>query len=267
VVDGYIKLYRKTVKSQVFQSEGLFKVWAWCLLKASHEGRWVSVKTGRGNTEVWVGPGQFIFGRKTAAKELKMNPETVRKRMMTLKNMQNCTMQSTSHYTLVTVANWDFYQGDNKKVPGKYQAKTQKVPPKSTTQSTPENQIEQGFQESQLKNVPPPLVKKTGKRYHKQECIKQEEDIYAHFCSFWKEYPHKVAKKKAHEAWQKLEKAEDVEALLPILLDAIAKQKQAKETAKAKGEFSPEWPYPATWLNGRRWEDEIEIKKRWDHAG
>ncbi|MCK4827628.1 hypothetical protein KA005_68505, partial [bacterium] len=77
------------------------------------------------------------------------------------------------------------------------------------------------------------------------------------FLSFWKEYPNKAAKKKAYEAWQKLEKKENMEVLLPILLDAIEKQKQVKITKKAKGEFIPEWPYGATWLNGRRWEDEI----------
>ena len=81
---------------------------------------------------------------------------------------------------------------------------------------------------------------------------------------FYQSYPNKVAKKKAYEAWQKLEKSEDIKALLPILLDAIGKQKQAKEIQKAKGEFVSEWPYPATWLNGKRWEDEIEIKQGYD---
>ncbi len=57
-----------------------------------------------------------------------------------------------------------------------------------------------------------------------------------------------------------------MKALLPTLLDAIEEQRQAKERAKGKGEFVPEWPYAATWLNGRRWEDEVDVKKRWDHA-
>jgi len=90
--------------------------------------------------------------------------------------------------------------------------------------------------------------------------------IYAqNFLKFWKEYPLKVAKKTAYEkAWQRLEKKEDMEALLPTLLGAIKKQKQAKQSAKANGEFISEWPHGATWLNGKRWEDEVEIKKRFD---
>ena len=91
-----------------------------------------------------------------------------------------------------------------------------------------------------------------------------EQKKGARFMQFYQSYPNKVAKKKAYEAWQKLEKSEDIKALLPILLDAIGKQKQAKEIQKAKGEFVSEWPYPATWLNGKRWEDEIEIKQGYD---
>lgn len=125
---GYIKLYRKTLDSRVFGNPGLLKIWIWCLLKANHKGQWVSVKTGKGTTEVWIESGQFIFGRVTAAKKLKMHPETVRKRIHKLKNMGNLTIQSTKQYSIITIANWAFYQGDNKKVPskvpGKYQPST-----------------------------------------------------------------------------------------------------------------------------------------------
>ena len=100
---------------------------------------------------------------------------------------------------------------------------------------------------------------------HNTNKEQERNNIYdQNFLSFWKAYPNKVAKKKAYEAWNKLEKAEDITTLLPILLDAIEKQQQAKEIKKAKGEFVPEWPHGATWLNGRRWEDEFEVKKRWD---
>ena len=42
-----------------------------------------------------------------------------------------------------------------------------------------------------------------------------------------------------------------------MLIDAIEKQKQTPDWNKENGKYIP---YPATWLNGRRWEDEIEIK-------
>ncbi|MBW1692181.1 MAG: hypothetical protein JRJ70_15820 [Deltaproteobacteria bacterium] len=65
------------------------------------------------------------------------------------------------------------------------------------------------------------------------------KNIYAqNFLSFYEAYPNHKAKKKAFEAWQKLERVEDMNTLLPVLLEAIAKQKQARESAKANGELS-----------------------------
>ena len=226
--DGYIKAYRKTMRSQVFQNEGLFKVWMWCLWKASHKEQWVKIKTGRGFTEVHLLPGQFIFGRKSAAKELKMKPSTVWKRIIKLKNMQNCDIESNTHYSIITVINWEFYQGSEKKG-------TSKVTGKEQPSDTYKND----------KN--------------------EKNNIYSqNFLSFYKAYPNKVAKKKAQEAWNKLEKVEDMTTLFSTFLGAIEKQKQAKEIKKANGEFVSEWPNPATWLNGKRWEDEIDVKQGYD---
>lgn len=113
--EGWVKLYRKIEKSAVFQNEGLLKVWIWCLIKANHEDRWVQVRTGRGTTPVLVKRGQFIYGRKTAAKALKMKEPTVQKRMMVLKNLENLITQSKPHYSLVTIIKWDVYQSSPNK--------------------------------------------------------------------------------------------------------------------------------------------------------
>ena len=130
-MDGWIKLHRKTIDSRCFSNDGLFKVWMWCLLKANHKKNWVSIKTGRGDSEVEVHPGQFIYGRKTAAKKLKMKPETVRSRMNKLKKLENITMKSTTHYTLVSIVNWDTYQdlGEDDHHP-KHQPNTNQTPTK-----------------------------------------------------------------------------------------------------------------------------------------
>lgn len=125
--EGWVKLYRKSIDSQVFQNDGLWKVWTWCLLKANHEDKWVSIKTGKGTSEVFIKRGQFIFGRKTAAKELKMVERTVHKRMLKLETMRNCDIQSDTHYSIVTILNYELYQGSEKdevtgKVTGKGQA-------------------------------------------------------------------------------------------------------------------------------------------------
>ena len=151
--EGWVKLHRKIEKSAVFQNEGLFKVWTWCLLRANYEDRWVSIQTGRGSTEVFVKRGQFIFGRKTAAKALKMDESTVYKRMRKLENMQNCNIQSNTHYSIVTVRNYELYQGiDNEEGTGK-------VTPKEQASNTTKNYKNLKNKDMSGKNTPDPRVK------------------------------------------------------------------------------------------------------------
>lgn len=107
---GYVKLFRKTLDSRVFANDGLLKVWIWCLLKASHKTEWVTMKTGSGSTEVQVNPGQFVYGRKAAAKELRAPQGSVRNRIEKLKNIGNLAIQPDTHYSIITIINWDTYQ-------------------------------------------------------------------------------------------------------------------------------------------------------------
>lgn len=72
------------------------------------------------------------------------------------------------------------------------------------------------------------------------------------FADFWQAYPRKEAKEKARQAFKKLKADED---LLLKMLTAIEIQKQSDQWTKDDGRFIP---LPATWLNGRRWEDEVK---------
>lgn len=119
---GWIALHRKLLDSRVFANEGLLKVWIYCLCRANHEKNYVPITTGKGETEVEVKPGDFIFGRNAAAKDLKMNPSTVYKRMQKLENMGNINIKSNSHYSIVSICNWLTYQDNVKQ---KEQAKEQ----------------------------------------------------------------------------------------------------------------------------------------------
>jgi len=71
------------------------------------------------------------------------------------------------------------------------------------------------------------------------------------FASFWKLYPRKVGKDKAEKAWAKLKVDQ---ALYDLMVTALAKQVLTPDWVKERGQFIP---HPATWLNGKRWQDEI----------
>ena len=72
-----------------------------------------------------------------------------------------------------------------------------------------------------------------------------------HFERFWTEYPRKVSKANALKAFNKINPDED---LLTVMIDALKRQRVSPQWTKDGGQFIP---HPATWLNGRRWEDEI----------
>ena len=71
------------------------------------------------------------------------------------------------------------------------------------------------------------------------------------FSAFWTAYPNKKAKPAALKAFTKLKPGA---ALLDEMLKAIATQKQWAQWQKDNGQYIP---MPSTWLNQRRWEDEL----------
>ena len=70
------------------------------------------------------------------------------------------------------------------------------------------------------------------------------------FDRFWSAYPKKKDKQDAMKAWRKL--APDMD-LCRKMSAALAQQKTTDEWTRERGRYIP---YPASWLNGRRWEDE-----------
>lgn len=72
------------------------------------------------------------------------------------------------------------------------------------------------------------------------------------FERFWKAYPKKVAKGTAAKAFKK---AKVDESLLQDILKALEWQRETKQWKAEGGQYIPN---PATYLNGRRWEDEQE---------
>lgn len=78
----------------------------------------------------------------------------------------------------------------------------------------------------------------------------------AGFADFWAVYPKKKSKEAAKKAWDKLRPDEKLRS---IILQAVKHQSISPDWTKAGGQYIP---YPATWLNNRRWEDdELEQQK------
>lgn len=80
------------------------------------------------------------------------------------------------------------------------------------------------------------------------------------FQRFYAAYPKKAAKAEAQKSWVKLNPSPE---LVEQIIAAVEKQKQTPQWLKEDGRFIP---HPATWLNQRRWEDEIPENQLPTHA-
>ncbi|SEV81598.1 hypothetical protein [[Clostridium] fimetarium] len=79
-----------------------------------------------------------------------------------------------------------------------------------------------------------------------QECKNEKKIDIAHFDTFWNAYPRKISKGTARKAFEKLKVTEELLKIMLRVLESQSKQWKDKQFI----------PYPATWLNSRRWEDE-----------
>lgn len=75
-----------------------------------------------------------------------------------------------------------------------------------------------------------------------------EEDLL--FVRFWASYPRKQYKDRARKAWAKIRVTPE---LLDQMLTALEAAKLSDQWMRDEGRFIP---HPATWLNGRCWEDD-----------
>ena len=76
----------------------------------------------------------------------------------------------------------------------------------------------------------------------------------AEFQKFWEAYPRKEAKVDALNAFFRLNPNKD---LIEIMLGVIKEQENCAQWRNDDGLFIP---LPATWINNRRWEDEVNIE-------
>jgi hypothetical protein len=220
--EGYIKLWRKSLDTSFFRNINLMHFWIWCLLKASHKEKVFSV----GFQEVTLNPGEFVFGRKKASEETGLSEQTIRTCLTYLQNMENLTIKTTNKFSVISIVNWNEYQGEL----------TNKL---TNEQPTTNQQLTTNKNDKNDKNV--------------KKSINNPINPLS-FDSFWEAYPKKQAKQDAIKAFNSINPDEE---LLKIMKDSIEKFKKTEYWTERDGKYIP---LPATWLNKRRWEDEVKTK-------
>ena len=102
---------------------------------------------------VYLEPGQFVFGRKVASRDLNIPETTIYRHLEFLKSVGNIDVKTNNKFSIITIINWERYQ-DTRNQNG------QQVENKRTT-----NGHIQTHKNNKNKEIVEYLNKKSGKNY------------------------------------------------------------------------------------------------------
>jgi hypothetical protein len=140
IMEGAILISRALIDSEVFASEKLLKIWIWLLIKANFKERQVPIKIGAGQSVVTIKRGQLLFGRLSAENELFIDGSTIYKCIKKLEKLNNIEIKSNSHYSIITICNYDHYQDfKSYRVASNEQASNSQVTATEQPSNTPNN--------------------------------------------------------------------------------------------------------------------------------
>ncbi|MGG3307357.1 hypothetical protein ABER23_08010 [Paenibacillus lautus] len=117
---GWIKLHRKIRDNSIFNDHQLLRLWLICLTEATHKERDQII----GKQTVHLMPGEFVTGRfeirdlynfGLKPKEKVLGEKTVFRWLQTLETTGFLTIKSTNKFSVVSIDNWGFYQGEEVK--------------------------------------------------------------------------------------------------------------------------------------------------------
>ncbi len=243
---GYIKLWRKSLDSGLLKNSNLWTFWCWCLLKASHK----EIKIMVGYQEVVLQPGDFVFGRKKAAKELKMSERTVRTCLKTLKNILNVTIKTTNKFSIVSVMNWESYQSDNSASDHQSDQQATNKRPTSDQQATTNKNVKNNKNVKEQQYTP---SDDEGDFYITKKKRKLNGKRYETFKMFWAAFNYRKGKAAAADSWIDIPTLTD--SLMCDIINAAEMEAAQRPRLKKQGR-TPKWAQG--WITDRRWEDEIE---------
>lgn len=102
---GFVKLFKIFLYWEWYTNANTMRVFIHCLLKANYKS-----KKWQGKV---IPAGSFITGRRKMAQELAMTEQQVRTALSNLKSTNEITIKPYSQYSIISINNWDKFQGIN----------------------------------------------------------------------------------------------------------------------------------------------------------
>lgn len=107
--NGFVKMFRKSLTSAVFNDPITWKIWCWCLMRANYE----PVPLDFDGKQISVERGQFVTGSYSMYGELEIPKTTIWRHLHKLESWGNIVMKVGYRYTVITVCNYESYQIPN----------------------------------------------------------------------------------------------------------------------------------------------------------
>ena len=248
---GWIKLYRKLLDSDMYQSLNSKQrdVMIQVLMKANHEE-----KTWEWNGKLYTcKPGEFITSldslRKACAKDV--NTQNIRTALLKLEKWGFLTNESTKTGRLIRIVNWDIYQASEEqanKASNKELTKNQQTANKQLTTNKNDKECKECKEEDNTASG----GNGVGDFYLTKKKRKLKGDKLTRFNEFWKAFAYPKGKAAAADSWIDIPGYSDDLACTIIsaaMTEAINRQDLIDDGR------TPKWAQG--WLSDRRWEDEV----------
>lgn len=251
---GFICSWRKSFDSDVTKNVNVWYFWSWCLHKACYSEQRVIMNF----QEIILQPGQLIFGRKKAAEEIPLSEQEIRTCIRFLEKIGNLTIKSTNRFSIITITNWSIYQDKECRVNQHINQQLTSKQPATNQQLTTYNK------DKQLQQEIPPLSptgevgienNSSPKPKRKKRISGLSPELLESFGKFWGVYPKHQSKLDAEKAWSKLSPQN---GQVEIICDAVSRWSKTDQWKKDNGQYVP---LPASFLNKRKWEDELPGSK------
>lgn len=226
---GFIALFRSVQDHWIWETDKFsqFQAWVDLLLMANHKDNRIMLD---GNL-VTVERGSRVTSIRRLCDRWGWSNSKVSKFLNCLENDGMIKRKSDTKKTVITIVNYGFYQGEaNEK----------------TTQKRQRNDTE--ATQKRHRNTQTTMINNENNENNENKAVSAHAELFA---EFWTAYPKKVAKSAGEKAFKALGVTEP---LLADILAGVNRWKQSEQWTKDGGQFIPN---PATFLNGRRWEDQV----------
>ena len=282
IMDGYICLYRKMLDWEWFKEPLTAHLFTCLLLLANQEDGWR-------HKGVTLHAGQVKTSASKLVKSSGLSLKEVRIRLERLQESGEIEVESTNHYSLITIVNFRCYQfldemcegeqkgtqknAANNYIPIDYKTTQQK----EGTQKGEQNGTQKGEQrgkatiniyiDNNIDNIKDNIENTEKKKKEKESenaknaapTIKELEEMFEAFRKAYKgtKRGFKVEfdnfKKKHQSDWKEI---------VPKLMPALENMEAWRKEQQQAGQFVPPYAMLQTWLNQQRWTTEYELTSK-----